>query len=99
MEEILNLAQNVRLVPKQVPVQTIIVNNEERHVMGEAFAMCCPKCGRILQTFQPGVDIRSATLAIKESKDKLTNAFAYCVGCGQKLAYDLDVFDGGSANE
>lgn len=70
------------IVITQTPIQRMIVNGQEQVVMGEACALICPKCGQIIQQFQPGVTPLEVVKALSDGKEE---AFIYCSHCGQKL--------------
>ena len=82
MKEIAVQAEVTRI---QVPVQTIIFNNEEKVIYEKAFALVCPKCRTILQQFQPGIPEIDIYKAINTDKEELLNHAMYCSKCGQKI--------------
>lgn len=69
----------------KVPVQTIIVNNEQQVMYGEAVCLVCPKCNTVIQQFQPGIPEVEIIKALNTSDEKLLNKHLYCKACGQKI--------------
>ena len=69
----------------KVPVQTIIVNNEQQVVYADAFCLVCPRCNTIIQQFQPGIPEVEIVKALNTSDEKMLNKHLYCKACGQKI--------------
>lgn len=73
------------IVTTQIPVQRIIVNNQEQVIMGEATALICPKCRTIIQQFQPGIPAIEIHQSLCTEDEQALNHTIYCQKCGQKL--------------
>lgn len=69
----------------QVPVQRIIINDEERVIMGDVYVIKCPKCGNIVQQFPVGLEEADVVLSLNTDKENYLNGYLYCTHCGQKL--------------
>lgn len=81
------ISQPVQVVEMEVPVQQIIVNGQTQVVTGKACALVCPKCGTILQRFNPGVSVTEVVLSLNAKNDSmLEKNTVYCKSCGQKLS-------------
>lgn len=89
-----SLPKLVLLKEVEVPVQTIIVNNEVKQVTQPAYSICCPECGRVIYSFNPGINYIEAYGAIVDAKEELQKNFPYCNQCGSKLSFNFDIFDG-----
>ena len=81
----LEISVQAEVAKVKVPVQTIIVNNEQQILYSTAYALICPKCRNILQQFQPGVPEIDVYKALNTDKEDLLNHSMYCVKCGQKI--------------
>ena len=73
------------VVTTKVPIQRMIINNQEQVIMGEVSALICPKCRLIIQQFQPGLPAVEVHKALCTDKEEALNHTIYCQKCGQKL--------------
>ena len=89
LEPVANWEKEIGVVAEvaqvQVPVQRIIINDEERVVMGDAFVIKCPVCGTAIQQFPIGLTEADVVLALNTDKGNYLNGFIYCAHCGQKI--------------
>ena len=79
------LPVQVELGRTRVPVQTIIINNEQKVMYADAFCLVCPKCNTVIKQFEPGVPAIEIIKAINSADSELLNKTLYCSKCGQKL--------------
>lgn len=89
LDPVENWEKNIPLladvVSTEVPVQRIIINNEEQVIMGEACALICPECRVILQQFQPGVSEVDILKSLCTDDEKQLNHTIRCKKCGHLL--------------
>ena len=79
------LATQAAIRAIRVPVQTMVINGEEKVVMGKSLALVCPKCGTVIQQFQAGISEIEVYKSLTTEDESLLNQTIYCAGCGQKL--------------
>lgn len=86
------ISKTVRIKSMDNPNQRVVINGEE--FQSKTFVLHCPSCGRVVHFFDnPGVTIVDVIKTCNEGKDKLLDIVTYCPKCGQKLNYDVWVFD------
>lgn len=79
------LAATAEVRRAQIPVQTVIINGEEQVIYDDTFALVCPRCNTILQSFQPGLPLVEILKALNAKDEESLNKTLYCKKCGQKI--------------
>lgn len=80
------IPQLVEVKTKQVPVQRMVINGQEQVINGEVCVLCCPRCGDVIQSFQPGVTEVEILKALCTDDEEALKKTLWCSKCGQKLA-------------
>ena len=80
------LPKQVEVRTAEVPIQRMIINNQEQVVNGQVCVLVCPVCGDIIQQFQPGVTEAEITLALCTDNEEALKKTFWCSKCGQKLS-------------
>lgn len=81
-----DIAVTAAVVSTKVPVQRIVINNQEKVVMGNACAIICPKCRTVIQQFQPGVSEVDIYKSLYTDDEQELSKTIYCKECGQKIS-------------
>ena len=77
-----------------VVVQQVVINNQVQNILGKAYAIVCPQCGRVIYQFPVEVNEVTAYKAKQEGRDELLKIATYCPTCGTKLFYGSEMVDG-----